>query len=290
MSFETVSFARMRASLATAEDSSSATPIVAVRSNQLRGDLGSTPDLEGAFAWAEAVGFNGAAGSQCLVPNPTRNGLAAVLMGVGGGSALDRVGALPTVLPTGVYRLTGPVFDELDQDAAALRWLLGAYRFERYRKDEREPARLVVADAETPLIIAAGVALTRDLVNTPANDMGPSQLEQAARDLATAFSAETSLVVGDELIDQNFPMIHAVGRAGPQAPRLIDLRWGAEDAPKVTLVGKGVCFDTGGLDLKPAAGMRNMKKDMGGAATVLGLASMIMASNLRVRLRVLIPA
>ncbi len=290
MSFETVSFARMRASLATAEDSSSATPIVAVRSNQLRGDLGSAPDLEGAFAWAEAVGFNGAAGSQCLVPNATRNGLAAVLMGVGGGSALDRVGALPTVLPTGVYRLAGPVFDELDQDAAALRWLLGAYRFERYRKDEREPARLVVADAETPLIIAAGVALTRDLVNTPTNDMGPSQLEQAARDLATAFSAETSLVVGDELIDQNFPMIHAVGRAGPQAPRLIDLRWGAEDAPKVTLVGKGVCFDTGGLDLKPAAGMRNMKKDMGGAATVLGLASMIMASNLRVRLRVLIPA
>ncbi len=139
-------------------------------------------------------------------------------------------------------------------------------------------------------VIATGVYAARDLINTPANDMGPTKLEAAAKELAEAHEAEFSSIVGDDLLAQNFPMIHTVGRASVDAPRLLDMRWGDEDAPKVTLVGKGVCFDTGGLDLKTAAGMRQMKKDMGGAACILALAHMIMATGLPVRLRVLIPA
>ncbi len=137
--------------------------------------------------------------------------------------------------------------------------------------------------------MAEGEFLTRDLINTPAQDMGPAELEQAARDLATRHGATVTVTTGDDLLTQNFPMIHAVGRASPRAPRLIDLTWGAT-GPRLTLVGKGVCFDTGGLNIKPSNGMNLMKKDMGGAATVLGLAHMIMALNLPLRLRVLIPA
>ncbi len=138
-------------------------------------------------------------------------------------------------------------------------------------------------------MIAAGEALTRDLINTPANDMGPDALEAACLDLAARHGAKTQVIRGAALLEQNFPMIHAVGRAAAQRPRLIDLRWG-DAGPRLTLVGKGVCFDTGGLNIKPSSSMGLMKKDMGGAATVLGLAHMIMALGLKVRLRVLIPA
>lgn len=160
----------------------------------------------------------------------------------------------------------------------------------RRRRPKRRGSSPPGVDAARLLTIAEGAYLARDLINTPANDMGPAALEQAARTLAARHGAEISVTAGDALLDANFPMIHAVGRAAAEAPRLIDLCWGDPAHPKVSLVGKGVCFDTGGLDLKPAAGMRLMKKDMGGAANVLALAHMVMARGLPVRLRVLIPA
>ncbi|RUY52869.1 leucyl aminopeptidase family protein, partial [Mesorhizobium sp. M7A.F.Ca.CA.001.12.1.1] len=180
-----------------------------------------------------------------------------------------------------------------EPDLAATALLLGGYVFTRYGKKPGKALRFGLpagVDGGRVGRIADGVFLTRDLVNTPTSDMGPEDLEQAVRTLAARHKAEVSVVKGDDLLDRNFPMIHAVGRASAGAPRLIDMRWGQQGAPKVTLVGKGVCFDTGGLDIKPSSGMLLMKKDMGGAANVLGLASMIMAAGLNVRLRVLIPA
>ena len=171
--------------------------------------------------------------------------------------------------------------------------MLGNYAFTRYGKKPGRALRLLAPDgADTARVrrIAEAVCLTRDLINTPTNDMGPAALETAVRRLGAAHGAAVTSIAGDELLAKNFPMIHAVGRASSDAPRLIDLRWGPSDAPKVTLVGKGVCFDTGGLDIKPASSMLLMKKDMGGAANVLGLASMIMSAGLKLRLRVLIPA
>jgi leucyl aminopeptidase len=203
---------------------------------------------------------------------------------------LFRPGALPGLLPPGVYR-----FDNAPHDVrlAALAFALGTYRFGRYRKNERPDVRLVPpegVDIADVARMAEAAALARDLINTPSNDMGPAELAQAAQTLATRFSARFDCIVGDELVKQNFPLIHAVGMASPRAPRLIDLNWGDPAHPKVTLVGKGVCFDTGGLDLKPSSGMLIMKKDMGGAANVLALAQMVMDAKLKVRLRVLIPA
>ena len=176
---------------------------------------------------------------------------------------------------------------------ATLAFALGTYRFGRYRKAERPDVRLVPPDGIDVADIARmaeAAALARDLINTPSNDMGPEELAQAAQALATRFGAQFNCIVGDELVKQNFPLIHAVGMASTRAPRLIDLSWGDPAHPKVTLVGKGVCFDTGGLDLKPSSGMLIMKKDMGGAANVLALAQMVMDARLKVRLRVLIPA
>ncbi|TIV51932.1 MAG: leucyl aminopeptidase family protein, partial [Mesorhizobium sp.] len=178
-------------------------------------------------------------------------------------------------------------------DLAALALVLGGYVFTRYGRKPGKALRFALpsgADGAHVRRIAEGVFLARDLVNTPTSDMGPAELEEAARTLAAAHGADISVIAGDDLLARNFPMIHAVGRASTGAPRLIDMTWGPGDAPKVTLVGKGVCFDTGGLDIKPSSGMLLMKKDMGGAANVLGLASMIMAAKLDVRLRVLIPA
>jgi len=200
------------------------------------------------------------------------------------------LGALARKLPTGTYHLaTRPQNPVL----AALGWALGAYQFTGYRKFQGGRPVMVVPDQEEFLEtrrLARGVILARDLINTPANDMGPAEIETAARDLAKTHGAKFTSIIGDELLDQGFPLIHAVGRASPRAPRLIDMTWGPTDAPKVTLVGKGVAFDTGGLDLKPSAGMLLMKKDMGGAANVLGLASMLMEAETPIRLRVLIPA
>ncbi|MGL5009895.1 MAG: leucyl aminopeptidase family protein, partial [Paracoccaceae bacterium] len=181
-----------------------------------------------------------------------------------------------------------------DAREAALGWLLASYRFDRYRPGKKEkPTACLVApegvDAHRIEVMAEAEFLTRDLVNTPAADMGPEELQAAFFAVAERFDAATQLFVGDDLLTHNFPMVHAVGRAATRAPRIMSMRWGTR-GPSITLVGKGVCFDTGGLDLKPSAGMLLMKKDMGGAATVLGLAQMIMALNMPVRLRVIVPA
>lgn len=192
-------------------------------------------------------------------------------------------------LPKGAYYLEG---DREFVTSAALGWVLAQYQFTRYTTAVTYPTLFVDDDSavETVLQLAKGVYLTRDLVNTPAGDMMPEHLSQSMQALAAEFGADFDEIVGDDLLKQNYPTIHAVGRASVHAPRLLNMTWGDASAPKLTLVGKGVCFDSGGLDLKPAVGMRLMKKDMGGAAHVLGLAAMIMAADLPVRLRVMIPA
>jgi leucyl aminopeptidase len=256
------------------------------------------PDLRARFdgkavAFVEAAGFEPKAGCHAFFPDG-EGGLAAVLFGVDDAAAPRRdpfiTGKLPGLLPPGIYRFAnaGP-----DARLAALAFALGAYRFGRYRSQPEKAVHLVVpesVDGDDLSRIVAAVTLARDMINTPANDMGPAEIEQAARDLAARHGAAVRAVVGDELAAQNFPLIHAVGRASERAPRLIDVTWGEEGHPKVTLVGKGVCFDTGGLDLKNETAMRLMKKDMGGAASVLALAQMIMDRGLKLRLRVLIPA
>jgi len=242
------------------------------------------------LAWAKANGYTGKAGK--LLVFPDRDGA------VGGAffghaderNATLKLAALTRDLPEGDWAVSGPLSDPT---LAALALKLGAYDFTRYRKESDRKLRFVApkgADMARAGRVADGVFLARDLINTPTNDMGPDQLEQAVRELAKLHGAEVSVISGDDLLKERLFMIHAVGRASAHAPRLIDMRWGPADAPLVTLVGKGVCFDTGGLDIKPASGMLLMKKDMGGAANVLGLASMIMAGKLKLRLRVLIPA
>ncbi|ABV36099.1 Leucyl aminopeptidase [Shewanella sediminis HAW-EB3] len=199
-------------------------------------------------------------------------------------------GDLVNQLPAGQFAITG---SEEQIKVAAFSWGLGAYTFDRYKASEKVFPQLVLptqAQADEALKMVRSVSIVRDLVNTPAADMMPQHLGEILEGLANEFGAKVTQIVGDELLEQNYPTIHMVGRASENLPRLIDLTWGDEDAPKVTLVGKGVCFDSGGLDLKPGAGMRLMKKDMGGAAHVIGLAHQIMASNLPIRLRVLVPA
>jgi leucyl aminopeptidase len=194
-------------------------------------------------------------------------------------------------LPTGIYRLETVLGHETLM-IETLGWLLAAYRFDRYAKAPPMKAELVAPEgvnAELLVALAEGEMLTRDLINTPASDMGPPDLENTARSLAEKHGADISVITGDDLLTQNFPMIHAVGRAADRAPRLIDMRWGSS-GKKLTLVGKGVCFDTGGLNIKPGVSMGLMKKDMGGAAAVLGLAHMLMSTGMKVQLRVLIPA
>ncbi|WP_095587289.1 leucyl aminopeptidase family protein [Actibacterium ureilyticum] len=259
---------------------------------------GLQPFLDGldpsARTWLEATGFRGDLGQ--VQPIPGADGaLGAVAAGFGTPQTRARgrfhLAQAAQGLPAGTYHLQSDLTgDELT--AEALGWLLAGYRFDRYKPANGKDVRLkppAGVDAARLEAIAQGECLTRDLINTPAADMGPQALEQAARDLAARFGADIDVCTGDALLDRNFPMIHAVGRAAAQAPRLIDMRWGGS-GPRLTLVGKGVCFDTGGLNLKPGASMGLMKKDMGGAATVLGLAQMIMALDLPVRLRVLIPA
>jgi leucyl aminopeptidase len=263
-------------------------PVLAVSEVDLARVVRKFPALQ--RTWAQNAGFMARAGETLLMPN-AKGEIARVLFGLGSDQGERMVfGKLPTILPSGDYELTGQV-DE--PELAALAWQLGSYGFDKYRERSESHVRLVApreTDADNIGRIAEGVFLARDLVNMPANDMGPEDLERAARKLAKAHQATVKVTAGDKLLKDNFPLIHAVGRASSRAPRLIDMKWGKSDAPTITLVGKGVCFDTGGLDLKPPAGMALMKKDMGGAANVLGLASIIMAAKLPVRLRVLIPA
>ena len=243
--------------------------------------------------FALANGFTAKPGT-CLTLPAADGKIAQVVFGLEEETAkyrdLFRPGQLPGLLPPGVYRFANAPHDTR---LAVLAFALGSYRFSRYRKADAPDVRLVPPDgidvaAITRMTEAA--ALARDLINTPSNDMGPQELALAAQYLAERFGASFNCIVGEELTRQNFPLIHAVGMASARAPRLIDLSWGDPAHPKVTLVGKGVCFDTGGLDLKPSAGMLIMKKDMGGAANVLALAQMVMDAGLKVRLRVLIPA
>ena len=240
-----------------------------------------------------AAGFTGALGQLVVLPGPDGLPVAAAFgLGTPATRARGRfhLARAAEALPEGNWRLEG--LDPAMAEEAALGWLLSGYQFDRYKTAKAPRARLVPPPGLDPArltAIAMGEALTRDLVNPPASDMGPEELEAAATALARDFGATITAIRGEDLLAQNFPMMHAVGRASPRAPRLLDLRWGAT-GPRLTLVGKGVCFDTGGLNIKTGNFMSLMKKDMGGAATVLGLARMIMALNLPLRLRVLIPA
>jgi leucyl aminopeptidase len=243
--------------------------------------------------FAEANGFSGRPGACLTVPAPNGQ-IAGVLFGLEDDDArtrdLFRPGALPGLLPAGVYRFANaPHHSRL----AVLAFALGCYRFGRYRKADAPDVKLVPpegVDAVDIMRMADAAMLARDLINTPSNDMGPAELAHAAKEIAERFGARFDCIIGDDLVTRNFPLIHAVGMASTRAPRLIDFAWGNPSHPKVTLVGKGVCFDTGGLDLKPSGGMLIMKKDMGGAANVLALAQMVMDAKLKLRLRVLIPA
>ena len=253
-------------------------------------DIGAGLD-QNACAFAKAAGFEPLPGRHALLPGPD-GALAAVLFGLEEeGKPFNPFlpGTLAGLLPRGVYRFANAGHD---QRLAALAVALGAYRFIRYGKPANE-VRLEVpehTDAADLSRIVEAVYLARDLINTPANDMGPGELADAAAALAARHGASIGVIVGDDLLARNFPLIHAVGRAAARPPRVIDLSWGDPAAPKVTLVGKGVCFDSGGLDIKSESAMLLMKKDMGGAAGVLALAHMIMDRRLDVRLRVLIPA
>lgn len=240
--------------------------------------------------WLDENRFDATPGSFALLADAGGK-LARVLVGVDAADPLAALAGLPKLLPEATYQLAGESLP-LDPQQAALGWALGAYQFTRYRKATRTPATLAV-DATTlaavkPLVEAT--ALVRDLVNTPTEDMGPEQLAAAVQRLGKQHKAKVRDWVGDELLKANFPTIHAVGRASARAPRLVELSWGRKSDPKLVLVGKGVCFDTGGLDLKPADGMRWMKKDMGGAAHAIALAALVMQAELPVRLTLLIPA
>jgi leucyl aminopeptidase len=258
-------------------------------------------DLDGLDAFvrglAKAEGFKGAAGQLLKVPYLTDGRLERVLIGLGDKPRTDLFRAAAARLPPGDYRLSSVPHD-LDATQIAIAWGQGGYRFDRYKpgKEGREAAPRLVAPPGADLALASSLvqacALARDMVNTPANDMGPLQIETIAREIAEQFAARIAVVVADDLLEANYPAVHAVGRAAApyRAPRMIEISWGAPSDPLIAIVGKGVVFDTGGLDIKPSSGMRLMKKDMGGAAHALALARMVMAAGLPVRLAVLIPA
>ena len=259
-----------------------AIPLHAVGTRQAKDWLRRIPFLE-------ASGFSGKEGESRLVPE--RGGIASAILGLGKSTDALALAAFSEQLPNGVYRL-GEVPDYCSGANAALAWILGLYSFDRYKKPRKRNLKLVLPDGVDGgeiSRIADGVRLARDLVNTPPNDMGPAELTHAARALAKAHSAKFRAITGASLA-RDYPLIAAVGQGSDRAPQLIELLWGEAKAPKVTLVGKGVCFDTGGYNLKPTSGMATMKKDMGGAAVVLGLAGMLMDAKLPIRLRVLIPA
>jgi leucyl aminopeptidase len=267
-----------------------ATPIWFVTTDTLDSVLKQLGEAERAFARSAA--FEPKPGRHLLLAT-SDGALSGVLFGLEKpdepAKDLFRPGQLATLLPPGSYRFANAPHDAR---LGALAFALGSYQFARYRKADARNVRLVLPDAvdgDDLTRIAEGVTLCRDLINTPSNDLGPAELEDAARSLTKQHGATMRVISGDELA-KGFPLIHAVGMASPRAPRLIDMTWGKDGDPKITLVGKGVCFDTGGLDIKGDAGMLNMKKDMGGAATALALAHMVMSRKLKLKLRVLIPA
>jgi len=267
----------------------SATPIVVIHSTSFDAFLSHTDART--RSWLLATGFKATAHTFALVPSP-EGAVEQVLVGVKDAGDVYALSHLPLSLPVGSYSISSH-HDTLDPYAAALSWGLGSYQFDRYKKASRVPASLVIGACEAISRVQrtlASAALIRNLVNTPTEDMGPLHLSNVAREIAGEFGASFREWVGDELLAHNFPAIHAVGRASHRPPRLIELTWGDPSHPRVALVGKGVCFDTGGLDIKSADGMRWMKKDMGGGAHALGLARLIMAEKLPVYLHMLIPA
>ncbi len=267
-----------------------AIPILFVNAATFEKTIANIDDREQVYV--RATGYEPKPGRHLVVPKADGT-LAGVLFGIESAEErvkdLFRAGQLFGVLPPGVYRFANAPHDAR---LAALALALGAYQFTRYRKGESRNVQLVLpenVDGEDLTRIIEGVTLARDLINTPSNDMGPAELEDAARAVARRFGANVQVIEGEALA-KSFPLVHAVGGGSARAPRLIDFTWGQDSDPKITLVGKGVCFDTGGLDIKPESGMLNMKKDMAGGATALALAHMIMSRQLKVRLRVIIPA
>jgi leucyl aminopeptidase len=282
---------------AFAPDHAPSRQITIVTSDGLEEFLQSLPAVT--RTWLQTTGFTATLGDIRLLPDTATGEVMRAVLGFGtqNARARSRFGlakCLPA-LPTGPWHLAADLTDAQAEEAA-LGFLLASYRFDRYRTGAKSAELAQIkppnpARAKVLLAMAQGEFLTRDLINTPASDMGPAELQAAFMGLADEFGAKASAIIGDDLLTQNFPMIHAVGRAAGtgRAPRLLEMTWGST-GPHLTLVGKGVCFDTGGLDIKPATGMLLMKKDMGGAATVMGLAQMIMALNLPLRMRVLVPA
>ena len=267
----------------------SAIPIVAVCHDSIDSFLAHTSAHT--RNWLQSTHFRAKPHTHALLPAPD-GGVAEVVVGIKNANNLYALAHLPLALPPGDYALATH-HDVLDVNVAALSWGLGCYQFTRYKKASRAPANLVLGARENVARIEKilrATNLVRDLVNTPTEDMGPAHLADVAKGLATQFGATFREWVGDELLTDNFPAIHAVGRASHRAPRLIELVWGDENKPRVAIVGKGVCFDTGGLDIKGAEGMRHMKKDMGGGAHALAMAQLIMELNLPVHLHMLVPA
>jgi leucyl aminopeptidase len=266
-----------------------AVPVRAFHEKDLAAYLETAPAFVKAFA--ELSEFKAKAGQLLVAPNEA-GAIDQVLFGLGASGDAQGFRALAAKLPAGDYQLADAP-QGLDRDQIALAFALGSYRFDRYKKKGEKRPRLVVegVDLEEVRHVAHACALARDMVNTPPNDMGPLQIETIAREIAEQYAAQITVVTGDGLLEANYPAVHAVGRAAAphRAPRMIEINWGEADHPLVALVGKGVVFDTGGLDIKPPAGMRQMKKDMGGAAHVLALGRMIMAAGLPVRLSILVP-
>ncbi len=283
------SLVNMSMSLPFVDRSSSALPVQFVAQPKWRSWL--KEQSAARRGWLESLGLAGKAGDFAVLPGRDGKAAGAVLV-LSAKPNLWDFGALGLKLPAGTFKLgdTSPV----SATDAAVAIGLGAWRFERYRSKKAKAGPKIVwppaADKARATAMIESISLARDLITTPSSDMGPAELAAAVQALGKTHKAKVSVIVGDDLLKKNYPMIHAVGRASSRAPRLIDLTWGNPRDPKVTLVGKGVCFDTGGLDLKPASGMLNMKKDMAGAATMAAVAGMIMATKLPVRLRLLIPA
>lgn len=265
-----------------AEKSTNATPIIFL----MEKDFGAWKNKQSTFVknWLAAQNFLGKTDSHCIIPD--KNGEFDFVLAIHADkNNFTYMGSLANSLPEGIYNLAKLT------EQAVLFWGMGAYQFTKYKKPKRNPAKLILAKGfEGTIGQLHAIYTVRNLINTPTENMSPADLSSAAKKLAAEFKADFSEIVGDNLLKKNYPAIHAVGRASTIPPRLIDINWGNKKHPKITLVGKGVCFDTGGLDIKPAAGMLGMKKDMGGAAHALGLAALIMQAKLPVNLRVLIPA
>lgn len=285
----------MSSHLLSEAESGGARPLWLIGEQGLRGWLEVQPAA--VRSWVTAQGFQAEKQRVLIVPTSTGDGIAGALVGLGHTPDLSEPtmwnsAGLPDRLPPGRYRFAG-TFSAVAATHLTLGWEYGSYRFNRYRKSLAELPSLVTpagADLEYVRLASQALGEARDLINTPANDLGPAELGEAVQRLALQHEAECRIIVGEELLRQNYPLIYEVGKGSARDPRLIDMRWGKRGAPQVTLVGKGVCFDTGGLDIKPSSGMILMKKDMGGAALVLALARMLMDADAPIQLRLLIPA